>query len=82
MPVEAYSSLPDTVLAYKRDHHIGRFDPAAPDIQRRKVKEMWDEVQRAGMLMIYLFFFFGLNGFCSLGFFVRERGRNLDNAER
>lgn len=50
MPVETYSALPSTVLAYKRDHHIGRFDPAAPEAQERKVREMWAEVERQGML--------------------------------
>ena len=46
MPESQYETLPDTVLAYKKDHKIGRFDPAAPEIQERKVKEMWDEVER------------------------------------
>lgn len=55
MPAETYSSLPSTVLAYKRDHHIGRFDPAAPELQRRKVKDMWDEVERAGMFGLFYF---------------------------
>ncbi|KAL9127560.1 MAG: hypothetical protein Q9175_007708, partial [Cornicularia normoerica] len=45
MPESQYETLPDTVLAYKRDHKIGRFDPAAPEIQERKVKEMWNEVE-------------------------------------
>lgn len=58
MPAETYSSLPSTVLAYKRDHHIGRFDPAAPEAQQRKVRQMWAEVESAGMLIYLLFFFF------------------------
>lgn len=45
MPESKYSALPDTVLAYKKDHKIGRFDPAAPEIQERKVREMWNEVE-------------------------------------
>ncbi|CAD6581115.1 MAG: hypothetical protein ASARMPREDX12_000364 [Alectoria sarmentosa] len=44
MPESKYETLSDTVLAYKKDHKIGRFDPAAPEIQERKVKEMWNEV--------------------------------------
>ncbi|KAM0801127.1 CAP Gly-rich domain-containing protein [Usnea florida] len=36
MPESQYSTLPDTVLAYKKEHKIGRFDPAAPEIQQRK----------------------------------------------
>ena len=46
MPESKYSALPDTVLAYKKHHKIGRFDPAAPELQERKVKEMWDQVER------------------------------------
>lgn len=45
MPESQYETLPDTVLAYKKDHKIGRFDPAAPEIQERKVREMWKEVE-------------------------------------
>ena len=45
MPESKYVTLPDTVLAYKKDHKIGRFDPAAPEIQERKVREMWKEVE-------------------------------------
>lgn len=49
MPEETYETLPDSVLAYKRNHKIGRFDPAAPEIQDRKVKEMWKEVEERSM---------------------------------
>ncbi|KAF6219778.1 hypothetical protein HO133_003603 [Letharia lupina] len=45
MPESKYEALPDTVRAYKKDHRIGRFDPAAPEIQERKVREMWNEVE-------------------------------------
>ena len=48
MPESKYEALPDTVRAYKKDHRIGRFDPAAPEIQERKVREMWNEVQERG----------------------------------
>jgi len=46
MPEATYETLPETVLAYKKSHKIGRFDPAAPDIQERKVQEMWNEVEQ------------------------------------
>jgi tubulin-folding cofactor B len=46
MPEATYETLPETVLAYKKSHKIGRFDPAAPEIQERKVKEMWNEVEQ------------------------------------
>ncbi|KAL8718607.1 MAG: hypothetical protein Q9225_004270 [Loekoesia sp. 1 TL-2023] len=45
MPVETYSSLPDTVLAYKRAHHIGRFDPHAPELKEKKVADLWKEIE-------------------------------------
>ena len=48
MPVETYSSLPDTVLAYKKSHQIGRFDPHAPESKEKKVAEMWREIDAAG----------------------------------
>ncbi|KAL8712848.1 MAG: hypothetical protein Q9220_003056 [cf. Caloplaca sp. 1 TL-2023] len=44
MPVETYSSLPDTVLAYKKSHQIGRFDPHAPEAKEKKVADMWREI--------------------------------------
>ncbi|KAL8996666.1 MAG: hypothetical protein Q9169_003890 [Polycauliona sp. 2 TL-2023] len=47
MPAETYSSLPDTVLAYKKSHQIGRFDPHAPDSKEKKVAELWKEIDAA-----------------------------------
>ncbi|KAL9017119.1 MAG: hypothetical protein Q9185_005521 [Variospora sp. 1 TL-2023] len=44
MPVETYSTLPDTVLAYKKSHQIGRFDPHAPELKERKVADLWKEI--------------------------------------
>lgn len=54
MPESQYETLPDTVLAYKKDHKIGRFDPAAPEIQARKVKEMWNEVEARSKSLLFL----------------------------
>ena len=48
MPAEAYDALPSTVLAYKKAHHIGRFDPNAPELQKRKIQEAWDEIDNKG----------------------------------
>ncbi|KAL8699967.1 MAG: hypothetical protein Q9224_001180 [Gallowayella concinna] len=47
MPIETYTSLSDTVLAYKKSHRIGRFDPHAPEIEQKKVAIMWDEIDTA-----------------------------------
>ena len=51
MPSLTYETLPETVLAYKKAHKIGRFDPEAPDIQDRKIKEMWNEVDERSTLL-------------------------------
>ncbi|KAI4189981.1 MAG: hypothetical protein L6R41_001089 [Letrouitia leprolyta] len=45
MPVETYSTLPDTVLAYKKTHQIGRFDPHASDSKEKKVADLWKEIE-------------------------------------
>lgn len=48
MPDEVYSKLPSTVLAYKKTHQIGRFDPAAPENQEKKISAMWKEIDERG----------------------------------
>ncbi|KAL8815329.1 MAG: hypothetical protein Q9223_005529 [Gallowayella weberi] len=50
MPMETYSSLSDTVLAYKKSHRIGRFDPHAPEIEQKKAAVLWDEIDTASHL--------------------------------
>lgn len=49
MPVETYSSLPDTVLAFKKTHQIGRFDPHAPELKEKKVTDLWREIEARSM---------------------------------
>lgn len=49
MPAETYEALPDTVLAYKRAHALGRFDPAAPEILEQKAARSQREVERRGL---------------------------------
>ncbi|MCJ1483093.1 hypothetical protein MMC06_003259 [Schaereria dolodes] len=44
MPTETYNSLPDTVLAWKKSHKLGRFDPNTPEIERKKVEDGWKDV--------------------------------------
>ena len=48
MPAETYEALPSTVLAYKKAHRIGRFDPNASDIQQRKIQDAWEEIESKG----------------------------------
>lgn len=39
-----YASRSDSVLAYKKAHQIGRFDPAAPSIQEQKISNTYREI--------------------------------------
>ena len=50
MPAETYSTLPDTVLAWKKANKLGRFDPHAPDIEKKKIEGGWSEVEERGRL--------------------------------
>lgn len=45
MPTEAYASRTDSVLAYKRDQQLGRFDPAAPSIQEAQTNHFAREIE-------------------------------------
>lgn len=45
MPESTYEQLPDTVLDFKKKNKIGRFDPAAPQKQEQKAKDLWKEVE-------------------------------------
>lgn len=49
MPAEKYSALPDSVMAYKKRHKLGRFDPDAPEIERQKVDAYWSDANTRGI---------------------------------
>jgi len=49
MPEDEYAQRGDSVLAFKRKNHLGRFDPNAPAEADRKVKEMEALVKDKGM---------------------------------
>jgi len=49
MPAETYQTLPDSVLVWKKNHKLGRFDPNAPEIERKKVEAGWKEVETRGI---------------------------------
>ncbi|KAL6720138.1 hypothetical protein ACLMJK_002059 [Lecanora helva] len=51
MPEDVYEKRPETVLAYKKAHKVGRFDPNAPEIQQRKAREAWEEVEQRNIKM-------------------------------
>ena len=46
MPEATYESLPGSVLAFKKAHKIGRFDPNASEIETRKAEQGWAEVEK------------------------------------
>ena len=48
MPNFTYESLPSSVLAWKKNNKLGRFDPSAPEKEQKKVQDGWDEVEKRG----------------------------------
>jgi len=49
MPAATYEALPDTVLAYKRAHALGRFDPAAPTLAEHRAQGAQRELELRGV---------------------------------
>lgn len=49
MPVDEYENRTDSVLAWKKSHKLGRFDPNAPDIVQQKVNVSYREVEERGV---------------------------------
>ena len=49
MDPETYSSLPASVLAWKRANKLGRFDPSAPEQVASKVSSHWDTISSRGI---------------------------------
>lgn len=45
MPASDYESRTDSVLAYKKSHQIGRFDPSAPSLEAQKISTTFREVE-------------------------------------
>lgn len=48
MPPSEYATRPDSVLAWKKAHQLGRFDPHAPDAERAKVEAGEREIRERG----------------------------------
>ncbi|TKA82508.1 hypothetical protein B0A55_01226 [Friedmanniomyces simplex] len=49
MPPADYAARTDSVLAWKRTHHLGRFDPAAPAIQQRRLSASYRDAETRGI---------------------------------
>lgn len=45
MSTEDYESRTDSVLAWKKAHQLGRFDPDAPSIEQQKINASYREVE-------------------------------------
>lgn len=48
MPITEYENRTDSVLAWKRNQKLGRFDPNAPSIEQQKIKASEREVEERG----------------------------------
>ena len=46
MDPDIYSTLPNSVLAWKKNNNLGRFDPSAPAIERQKLEALWANVSK------------------------------------
>lgn len=45
MSTDDYEARTDSVLAWKKKQHLGRFDPNAPDIEQQKIRAAEREVE-------------------------------------
>ncbi|KAK4905090.1 hypothetical protein LTR28_000821, partial [Elasticomyces elasticus] len=48
MPAEEYERRGDSVLAWKKARKLGRFDPAAPDVEEQRIRRAEREVEERG----------------------------------
>lgn len=78
MPDEVYTKLPSTVLAYKKAHQIGRFDPAAPENQQKKISAMWNEIEERGSFIAWPTILLAASG---LRLAFNEKEKKLNNSE-
>lgn len=50
MPASDYESRTDSVLAWKKNQKLGRFDPNAPDLEQQKIFAIDREIEERGKL--------------------------------
>jgi len=48
MPPEEYEGRTDTVLAWKKNQKLGRFDPNAPSLEQQKINAVLREIDERG----------------------------------
>lgn len=49
MPAEEYEKKSDSVLAWKKANHLGRFDPDAPSHEQAKLQAFETEIRNKGI---------------------------------
>lgn len=49
MPAEEYATKTDSVLAWKKAHKLGRFDPQAPSLEEAKLATYDTEIKNRGI---------------------------------
>lgn len=49
LPTEQYEKLGDSVLAWKKNKKLGRFDPNAPTLEQAKLRVYETEIQNKGI---------------------------------
>ncbi|KAI9787414.1 MAG: hypothetical protein M1835_002769, partial [Candelina submexicana] len=49
LPTSTYETLPNTVLAFKKSHQLGRFDPHAPELEKQKLDALEKEAEERGI---------------------------------
>lgn len=54
MSTDAYESLPNSVLAWKKSQKLGRFDPNAPEIEQAKIAASFQEIDDKGSIPLFL----------------------------
>lgn len=51
MSSSAYAARTDSVLAYKKAHQLGRFDPSAPSLEQQKIAASFREVSERRIVL-------------------------------
>jgi len=53
MPENEYETRKDSVLAWKKAHNLGRFDPNAPDVEQQKIRQLERDIEERGMFDVH-----------------------------
>lgn len=53
MPESEYEARKDSVLAWKKEQKLGRFDPNTPDVEQQKIRQLERDVEERGMFDVH-----------------------------